>query len=99
MLDINEKTNKISLTKGDTAYITIGVEGRGILEGDVIVLSIKGTNIVKEAHDGVIEFFPSDTANLQQGFYWYDVQLTTADEEVYTIIPPSIFEICGEVSQ
>lgn len=43
-------------------------------------------------------FNPEDTRHLHCGIYYYDVQLITEDGEIYTVIPPSIFELLPEVN-
>lgn len=45
-----------------------------------------------------IHIKPEDTDNLSFGKYKYDVQLTTASGDVYTIIEPSIFEVMEEIT-
>lgn len=45
-----------------------------------------------------LNIVPSDTKSMRFGIYVYDVQLTTASGDIYTIIEPSKFEIMPEVS-
>ena len=99
MFKINQKTNKIMITKGDNAALKIKVmdaDGfeREIFDDDVIVLTVR-----KTADKGVISFVPTDTKSLSVGSYHYDIQLTTFGGNIYTIIPDSIFEICQEVTR
>ena len=109
MFKINQKTNKISITKGDNASIKVkvydsnGVE-REIFEDDVITLTVKKTAdstavLTKTAENGVINLLPTDTKSLASGTYVYDIQLTTFDGNIYTVIPISYFEIGQEVTQ
>jgi hypothetical protein len=51
------------------------------------------------AGNGVISILPADTASLDYGIYYYDLQLTTPDAAgVQTVITPSIFKVCEEVT-
>ena len=103
-----KKFNKIMLTRGDSASILVEVvdlDGKEyeIKPDDVITMSI----IKPGASYPVIEkvatpehyiiFNPYDTAGLEPGLYQYDVQLDT-DGNVYTIVPPSIFQITEEIT-
>ena len=109
MFKINQKTNKISITKGDNASIKVkvydsnGVE-REIFEDDVITLTVKKTAdstavLTKTSDKGVINLVPTDTKSLASGTYVYDIQLTTFSGNIYTVIPISYFEIGQEVTQ
>lgn len=109
MFKINQKTNKITITKGDNASIKVkvydsnGVE-REIFEDDIITLTVKKTAdsttvLTKTADKGVINLVPTDTKSLACGTYVYDIQLTTFGGNIYTVIPISYFEIGQEVTQ
>ena len=51
------------------------------------------------ARNGTINILPADTASLDYGIYYYDLQLTTPDAAgVQTVITPSIFKVCEEVT-
>ena len=51
------------------------------------------------AGNGTINILPADTAILDYGIYYYDLQLTTPDAAgVQTVITPSIFKVCEEVT-
>ena len=103
------KYNKIMLTRGDSASILIEVvdtEGKkyDIQPSDTIRFSIRqpGGNTVIEktaSSDHYIVFAPADTSSLDVGIYQYDVQLTTGNGNVYTIIVPTIFELTDEVTR
>lgn len=106
-----EADGAIHLTRGDTAYLTVGIyndtngQEYAIQSDDTLVLTVK-----KAATDEQIGFQkvltgentfhiePTDTASLTFGRYMYDVQLTTADGDVYTVVAPSVFEIMQEVT-
>lgn len=105
-----DEQNTIKLTKGDTATMLISAHD---LEGnvyefkptDVIKMTIKDqysstirlTKTADAEHYIIIN--PSDTSSLDVKNYVYDVQVTTGDGNVYTIIPCSMFMLTCEVSQ
>lgn len=101
----------ISLTRGDTARLTVDIENELtsekyiINEQDVLTLSIKksikdDTYLVQKVITGSNMFHiePEDTSDLAFGKYKYDVQLTTSDGDVFTVIEPNTFEILTEVT-
>ena len=99
--------NKISLTRGDSAQIRLLVTSDGVpynYDKDTIVFSVKKSTTTveyifqKTVENGVIYIEPEDTNDLQYGSYKYDVQLTTKDGHVCTIIPPDTFEVLPEVT-
>lgn len=109
MLKVNG--NAIELTRGDTARFTITVKNEltgndyEIQPNDVIVMTIKKKEmdadalVVKEiTGTNLIHLRPEDTSELSFGKYVYDIQLTTEGGDVYTIIPPSTFELAKEVT-
>lgn len=101
--------SRIMLTRGDTATLLVSLQNCDgtqyeMQDGDVLDLAIKkrvcdvDALIAKQSTDGVFEFAPSDTKELPFGGYKYDVQLTTADGDVYTVIPVSTFRIMEEIA-
>lgn len=110
MFVVEKFTKNILLTRGDCAELVVSlVDGLGIpyemASGDRLTFSmakkiddtdlllrkeIEGTNIFR--------FVPEDTNKLAFGKYVYDIQLTTAKGEVYTIISPSNFVVGEEVT-
>ena len=109
MFRINQKTHKISLTKGDNASFKVNIieangQIRQLFDDDTITLTVRKTAnsdiaFTKTAENGVINIVPSDTKSLAAGTYVYDIQITTFGGNVYTIIPISYFEIQQEVTQ
>ena len=109
MFRINQKTHKISLTKGDNASFKVNIieangQIRQLFDDDVITLTVRKTAnsdiaFTKTAENGVINIVPTDTKSLAAGTYVYDIQITTFGGNVYTIIPISYFEIQQEVTQ
>ena len=100
----------ISLTRGDTARITVNLmddldESYEIRPDEVLVLTVKKTVkdttalISKEiTGSNMFHIEPKDTAELNFGSYVYDVQLTTSEGDVCTVVPPTTFEILTEVT-
>lgn len=109
MLYIDDKT--IKLTRGDTARLTVPItnlanNGEYTMEsGDILYFTVKKTAkdsdfLFQKSVTGSnsIHIKPEDTADLSFGKYKYDVQLTTATGDVYTVIEPSIFEVMEEIT-
>ena len=103
--------NSIKLTRGDTARLTVSVtndqsQAEYVMdENDILTLTVKKkttdtTSLIEKIATGGNQFCiePTDTSGLAFGAYKYDVQLTTAGGDVYTIIEPSTFEILAEVT-
>lgn len=103
-------SGEISLTRGDTARLTVSVtndndEPYVIQAGDTLTLSVKRS--IKDTEFafqkkiiGGDTFYiePEDTDSLDFGKYKYDVEITTENGEVYTVIPPTVFKILEEVT-
>lgn len=109
MLYIDDKI--IKLTRGDTARLTVPIinlanNGEYTMEsGDILYFTVKKTAkdsdfLFQKSVTGSnsIRIRPEDTANLSFGKYKYDVQLTTATGDVYTVIEPSTFEVMEEIT-
>lgn len=99
----------IQLTRGDTAYLTVSLIFNGeeyvMSSSDTLTLSVKknvnnAEYVFSKSVTGgnEIHIEPADTAALAFGKYKYDVQLNTSDGDVYTVIPPSVFELLVEVT-
>lgn len=107
---IKPSTKDIYLTKGDTLKCfvkikTLAGELYEIQSGDSVRFAMKrypedvSCLITKNINTStlVLEITPSDTESLEVGRYIYDLQLTTAGNEVYTFIGPANFFITEEV--
>ena len=102
----------VQLTRGDSAEFEILITNKvdnstyTVQAEDRLVLSMKKT--LKDTAPVVLQktitgsnlfvFEPSDTNSLSFGDYYYDVQMTTADGRVFTVIPPVLFKITAEVT-
>lgn len=102
-----DKDNTIHLPRGNTARlridratnVTTGKEYAFAAE-DKVTLTIKKTvydtsPTVQISVPGgeLIHIKPEDTRPLAFGRYVYDVQLTTADGDIYTVIPLATFVV------
>ena len=106
-----ESDGTIKLTRGDTARLTVDIDNDVdgneyiIQEEDTLTMTIK-KNItdtvpaLQKISKGVNVFHiqPSDTSQLDFGSYKYDIQLMTADGDVYTVIGPATFTLLKEVT-
>lgn len=107
-----DKDNAIHLTRGDTARLLLS-SVVNLVTGKEYILSADDTvtfTVKKTVYDttpavqitvpggAAIHIKPEDTKEMAFGKYLYDVQLTTADSDVYTVIPPTTFELLKEVT-
>lgn len=106
-----DSNNSIRLTRGDTAWFSITVhnpilnEEYEVGENDTLTLTVKKRATDLEplvqktiVYENIFHLEPEDTSDLAFGKYQYDVQITTGNGDVYTIIPPTSFEILKEVT-
>ena len=104
-------TGVIQLTRGDTARLEVSItnlqDGKpyDIRADDTVTLTVRRTIsspdiTFQKVCVGTGSFYisPDDTKNLDYGKYIYDVQVTTQNGDVYTVIPPTSIEITGEVT-
>lgn len=110
MLKIDEN-GVIHLTRGDTARISVQItnDQNGneyeVSSDDALTLTVRvnarsSDILLQKVVTGTSDFYiaPEDTQNLSFREYVYDIQLTTAAGDVYTIITPRTFEITEEVT-
>ena len=101
--------NTIKLTRGDTAYLNVPLTMGGatyeMTDTDTLTFSVKKNTrdngyMFQKRVTGTNNFHiePTDTAYLSFGKYTYDVQLNTNGGDVFTVIPPSTFEVLTEVT-
>ena len=103
------QNNKIAITRGDTGIFRLDIQdtqGNNYnYENDTVVFTVKENTKTTETlikktisplSDVVIE--PGDTKDLDYGDYVYDVQLTTTEGVVDTVIAPSVFRVLPEVT-
>ena len=107
-----DKDNTIHLTRGDTARFAIGQIVNTITNtnytptaDDTVTMTVKKTVLQADPcvqlivpGGEVLHIKPEDTKAMAFGKYVYDIQLTMADGDVYTIIPPTTFELLKEVT-
>lgn len=110
MLIVNSN-GTVQLTRGDSAEFIVTIINKDndeefeIREGDKLTFSVKRSVKTNEyalqktvTGTNVIPIDPADTTSLEFSKYTYDVQLTTAEGKVFTVIAPSTFEITAEVT-
>lgn len=83
----------MSLTHGDILYFT--VKNHIFTDGKILQIKVDEFN---EIGDAVIEVKPKDTKRLMPRKYIYDIQVNLQDGQVITIIPPSEFNLEGDVT-
>lgn len=101
----------IKLTRGDTAYLSVPITNTvtgnsyDIADGDILEFSVKKYTSDKNKliskkiiGQNTFHILPEDTKDLPFGKYEYDIQLTTAKGDVYTVIDVSAFEVLNEVT-
>lgn len=101
----------VQLTRGDTARLTVAIQNDltgseyEMAADDVLRLTVKKTAndptpLLQKTSTGSNQFYieSKDTRELSFGRYLYDVELTTATNDVYTVIVPTSFEILREVT-
>ena len=102
---------KIQLTRGDTARFRVDIvndiDGSNyeLEDGDVLRFTMKKSVNDKDCliqkeitSDNLVHIEPDDTKSLQCSKYVYDVELTTKNGDVYTVIPPTNFTLLKEVT-
>jgi hypothetical protein len=104
------QNGEIKLTRGDSAEVKIDVsyengEKYVVKQGDKLVLTVKKKTSDKNAliekafgENGTVKIEPEDTKGFNFGVYKYDVELTTKNGDVYTVVEPNDFHICEEVT-
>lgn len=101
--------SEIEITRGDTAVLELElVQPDGtpyeVKSGDEVLLTVKTDIRTKEFVfqksfvNSQVKILPTDTESLSYGSLVYDIQLKTASGDVFTVIGPSKFTICGEVT-
>lgn len=110
MLHINADGD-IQLTRGDTARLRIDIindiidEEYEVTPKDVLRLTVRKT--VRDpvrtfqktiVGSNIFHIEPKDTKRLSFGKYVYDIELTTASGDVYTVVGPRSFEVSKEVT-
>lgn len=106
------KGNNISLTRGDSAYITLTINTDNgtysLQNGDEVRVQVRDVpntgellfeGIVEQAEDGVIwHILPEQTSDLDVKTYYWDAQLQTSNGDIFTFIPASAFKLLDEVT-
>lgn len=107
---VNDRTNRISLTRGDTFKAKVSItDSKGAAyvpnEGDKIRFAMKKDYDDKEPlllinipiDTMILVITPEDTKSLEFGKYVYDVELTKANGDVDTFITKARIDLTEEV--
>ena len=105
---------KISLTKGDSAYITINIckeDGSPYIlqEGDEVSIQVRHepnggellfNGIITDVSEDkfVWHIRPEDTKDAEIKVYYWDAQIKTIEGDVYTFIPMTTLRLTDEVT-
>ena len=104
---------KISLTRGDSAYITLTInDANGIYElneGDKVRVQVRDApntgELLFEGHIDIMDngeivwhIFPDQTSDLDVKSYYWDAQLETANGDIFTFITSNPFKLTDEVT-
>lgn len=102
------------LTRGDSAYLQVPIKNKlpdGSTEdwqlspGDRLTMTVaknyESDPLFQKTveDDNTFHILPSDTMGCEFGNYKYDVQLTTAAGDVFTVIGPATFQVLPEVTR
>ena len=94
--------NIIYLTRGDTAYIDLKIDGYKLKENDFIIFTVKkdldDEPLIEKQFTDTFILYPEDTSFLEYGKYYFDCELRTALGEVFTVVPKSYLYLKEEVS-
>ena len=109
---LNVLGRKIYLTRGDTAYISVGLKDNSgkdykPAEGDKVYFRLKKSIykdellVEKEINPEtlVLEIRPEDTSRLEFGTYCYEIELVTGIGQHFTVIENAIFTIGAELEE
>ena len=107
---VNDRTNRISLTRGDTFNAKVSItdsEGAAYVpnEGDKIRFAMKKNYDDEEPlllinipiDTMILVITPEDTKSLEFGKYVYDIELTKANGDVDTFIAKARIDLTEEV--
>lgn len=100
----------IKITRGDNAQLSVDLLNADGSEyvmqnGDKLYLTVnigarQGKPLLQLVADSqaTFRFVPDSTKPLEFGKYKYDIQLSTANGEIYTVTPVSKFEVLEEIT-
>lgn len=103
MFKIDEDKN-IYTIKGDTSHFRMEIAPYEMREGDTLTFTVRkrygSPVLITENADenGWFHISHEDYDNVAPGNYIYDIQLTTAEGEVYTVIGPAHYTVDIEIT-
>lgn len=108
MFTIDKDSNAMTIIKKDTATISLSLDNYNLVDGDVVKFTVateleSQTPVISKEitafTDGaaVIELTTTDT-NITEGSYFYDIQVSTTEGVVDTVVGPAKFVVKGGVT-
>lgn len=113
MIKVNQAKKSIELTRGDSAYLTLGLNDNDgnpyeLQDGDIVRVQVRtAPNVGELLFEGQIDVVdgavvwhirPADTSGKEVKTYYWDAQLETSNGDIFTFIPSSIFRLTDEVT-
>lgn len=90
------KNGRIKITKGDSASLLVNLkmasgEAYQMQAGDMLTLTVRrmpgDEKLIEIVSDSeILTFIPSYTKDLEPGAYCFDIQLTTANGDIFTVV-------------
>lgn len=108
MFIIDKDTNAMTIIKKDTASFTLSLDNYELGNGDTVKFTVATelesqtpviAKVITAFEEGAakIELSSIDT-DIDEGTYFYDVQVNTSDGVVDTVIGPAKFKVKGGVT-
>lgn len=103
-----DKTNNITMVRGDTALITLSLTGYLFSEGDQVKLTVKHnpsdskaliSKVATEFVEGkaIIALGEDDTCNLPAGKFLYEIECRLSDGRIDTVITGTTFTLLADL--
>lgn len=98
-LKINITMQGIAYTLADGDIVTFTVKRQATKNSEILLQKTLNNSDYNELGELVMRIEPTETADIPNGQYKFDVAIKLADSEFYTIIPPDDFIISGVVTE
>lgn len=101
---------RIKLTRGDTLVTTVSIKYKNgtayeMQDGDTVRFMVRGLEedsdpiITKDVTSGTLTVAHGDTASLDTGDYFFDIELTYANGMVETVLPEGTLSLTPEADK
>lgn len=94
LIVVDQDDQPIEITGGDKVVFTVKTS----VYTKNVIFQIPGTPSPGEENKVEFEVKPAHTQELDYGRYFYDIQLTRENGDVFTIVTPSVFFVGDEVT-